>query len=328
MSKAPRVSIGMPVRNGSRFIREAIDSLLAQTFESFELIICDNASTDDTESICRDYAAKDSRVRYFRNEQNIGPAGNYNKCFNLSRGEYFRWHAHDDLAAPTYLTRCVKALDADSSIVVAYPSTIIVDDTGQQICEYDFRPRTDAASVSARFEELVMINHKEHRAVEIFGLMRSSALLQTPLQGAYARGDSVLLVRMALLGRFVELPEKLFLSRHHATQSMQTLPKDRRSRFTRMLGTGPLPPPEWWDSSRKGRANFPEWNLMKEYWRSIGRAPLFPTDRLKCRLAMLKWTIFNSHKLARDVIFATELVLGGWIDRIFNSRGTAGSTAD
>src|SRR5262245_36537007 len=123
-----RVTTGMPVRNGQRFIRQAIDSLLAQTYRHFELIICDNASTDQTEVICREVAERDARIRYFRNQENIGPAGNHNKCFNLSRGEYFRWHAHDDMCAPTYLQRCVEVLDADPGVVIAYPRTTIVDE--------------------------------------------------------------------------------------------------------------------------------------------------------------------------------------------------------
>src|SRR5262245_7900591 len=256
-NRIPRVSIGMPVRNGQRFIREAIDSLLAQTFGDFELIICDNASTDQTEMICRDYQTRDPRVRYFRNQEDLGPAGNHNKCFNLSRGQYFKWHAHDDVCDPTYLARCVEVLDGDPNVVIAYPGTLIIDESGRPIDEYKFRLATDRPSVSRRFAELVLVNHRKHRAVEIFGLMRVSALLQTPLEGAYARGDSVLLARMALLGRFVELPERLFLSRSHASQSMQTLPSfghgAGRRRVTRFLGTGPLPPPEWWDASRKGK---------------------------------------------------------------------------
>jgi hypothetical protein len=149
--------------------------------------------------------------------------------------------------------------------------------------------------------------------------MRASALLQTPLEGAYARGDSVLLARMALLGRFVELPERLFLSRHHASQSMQTLPshvRRGRSGLARFLGTGPLPPPEWWDSSRKGKVSFPEWNLLKEYWASIGRAHLPLWERLGCRAVMFKWCWWNAPKLARDVMFAAENLSLRVIDRV------------
>ncbi|HMB96546.1 MAG TPA: glycosyltransferase family A protein, partial [Tepidisphaeraceae bacterium] len=130
MSIRPKVSIGMPVRNGQRFIRQAIDSLLAQTFTNFELIICDNASTDSTEAICREYASRDSRVRYFRNSRNLGPAGNHNKCVDLSQGDYFRWHAHDDMCAPDYLEKCVECLDHNPDVVIAYPRTLIVDEEG------------------------------------------------------------------------------------------------------------------------------------------------------------------------------------------------------
>jgi glycosyltransferase involved in cell wall biosynthesis len=317
MGKAPRVSIGMPVRNGQRYIAPAIDSLLSQTYRGFELIICDNASNDQTEAICREYVARDPRVRYFRNSRNLGPAGNHNRCFALSRGQYFRWHAHDDLCAPTYLERCVELLDADKSVVIAYPSTLIVDEVGNPLEEYGFRPLTDSVHASQRFAELVLVNHRLHRAVEIFGLMRSSALLQTPLEGAYARGDSVLLARMALLGRFVELPDRLFLSRCHPSQSMQTMPTHHGlGRLRRLLGTGPLPPPEWWDVTRKGKANFPEWNLFKEYWLSIGRAPLSVAERANCYAVMFKWLGFNVPKLSRDLIFAVENISMRVIDRV------------
>src|SRR5688500_18206971 len=126
----PRVSIGMPVRNGQKYIREAIDSILAQTFTDWELIVCDNASTDATEQIVRDFAAGGPRSRYHRNPAVLGPAANHNLGVELSRGEYFRWHAHDDMIAPRYLDECVKALDADPSIVCVYPRTTIVDDRG------------------------------------------------------------------------------------------------------------------------------------------------------------------------------------------------------
>jgi glycosyltransferase involved in cell wall biosynthesis len=319
MSIHPTVSIGIPVRNGQRFISEAIDSLLGQTFCDFEIVICDNASTDQTEEICRDYMSRDPRVRYYRNSRNLGPAGNHNKCFDLSQGKYFRWHAHDDLCAPTYLEQCVKCLDENPDVVLAYPKTLIVDEVGKPMEEYNFAPATNSPSVAERFSSLVLVNHRQHRACEIFGLMRASALRQTPLEGAYARGDSVLLVRMALLGRFVELPERLFLSRCHSSQSMQTMPSGKkrgRGILTKVLGTGPLPPPEWWDASRKGKANFPEWNLFKEYWVSIGQAPLSNGERMHCRTVMLRWLSQNVPKLVRDLIYATENLSNRFMDRV------------
>jgi glycosyltransferase involved in cell wall biosynthesis len=317
----PRVSIGMPVRNGQKYIREAIDSIVAQTFTDWELIVCDNASTDNTEQIVREYAARDSRIRYHKNETNIGPAGNHNVGVRLSRGEFFRWHAHDDMIGPEYLARCVELLDRDPDAVLAHTKTQVVDEKGKFIEDYNFVLRTDALKPAKRFAELVLVNHRRHRAVEIFGLMRSSALRETPLEGAYARGDSVLLVRMALRGRFVEASERLFLSRSHPSQSMQQLPSrlrdsHSRARFSSLLGTGPLPPPEWWDPSLKDRITFPEWKVMGEYWRAIGEVKLPAAEKLKCHGVMLAWTVRNLHKLARDVIIAAEQLLSPAIDRL------------
>jgi glycosyltransferase involved in cell wall biosynthesis len=316
----PRVSIGMPVRNGQKYITEAIDSIRAQTFTDWELIVCDNASTDATGQIAREYAASDPRVRYHRNEQDIGPAGNHNLGFELARGEYFRWHAHDDLIAPDYLAKCVAALDADPSVVSAHTQTAIVDARTQFLENYDFKLRTDDTGASRRFAQLVLVKHRCHRAVEIFGLMRSSALRKTPLEGAYARGDSVLLARMALLGRFVEVSGRDFLSRSHPSQSMQQLPSrlrnaNGRALLSRFLGTGPLPPPEWWDASLKGKITFPEWRVMREYWRAVLETPLTLVDKFKCHAVMVAWILLNLPKLMRDLIVAAEHVASPALDR-------------
>src|SRR5262249_28756332 len=144
-SRSPRVSIGMPVRNGQAFIREAIESIQAQTFTDWELIVCDNASTDDTEKIVKQFAVNDPRVRYHRNPQDIGPANNHNVGFQLARGEYFRWHAHDDMIAPEYLAKCVEALDRDPTLVCAHTQTVIVDSNARFCENYDFKLQTDAS---------------------------------------------------------------------------------------------------------------------------------------------------------------------------------------
>ena len=101
--KVPQVSIGMPVYNGEPFISEALDSLLDQTFTDFELIISDNASTDSTEAICRQYAAKDSRIRYVRQAENLGAPANFQFVLDQAVGKYFMWAAADDLQTPNYI---------------------------------------------------------------------------------------------------------------------------------------------------------------------------------------------------------------------------------
>jgi glycosyltransferase involved in cell wall biosynthesis len=125
------VSVGVPVYNGARYVARTLDSLLAQTLTDFELIITDNASTDATESICRDYAQRDSRIRYHRADTNLGVVRNFNWCVELARGEYFHWHAADDMAAPTLLEKCVAVLDADPSVVLAFARTMLIDEQAE-----------------------------------------------------------------------------------------------------------------------------------------------------------------------------------------------------
>jgi hypothetical protein len=152
---------------------------------------------------------------------------------------------------------------------------------------------------------LINARHRVHVGYEIFGVWRRAQLAQTPLEKPDAHGDRILLVRMSLRGRFVEIPEFLFLSRAHSNQSMQA--KTDRGRLSRWIGAGPLPPAEWWDASKKGKMVFPEWNLLAEYWAAIGEVPtLSLADRIRCRLWIGLWLVRNWYKLARDLALAAE----------------------
>jgi glycosyltransferase involved in cell wall biosynthesis len=119
-SPHPRVSIGMPVYNGENFIRTALESLLAQTFTNFELIISDNASTDATEIICRQYALQDSRIKYFRQPENLGPSNNFKFVFSRASAKYFMWAACDDMWDQSWLEKCVEILDRDEQVVLVF----------------------------------------------------------------------------------------------------------------------------------------------------------------------------------------------------------------
>src|SRR5579859_2443011 len=105
------VSIGMPLYNAERYLVEALDSLLAQDYSNLEVIISDNASSDGTEAICRNYAARDVRIAYHRSEVNHGAVWNFNRVFELAAGDYFMWAAYDDTRAPTFVSACVTALE-------------------------------------------------------------------------------------------------------------------------------------------------------------------------------------------------------------------------
>ena len=126
----PRVSIGLPVYNGQRFVEEALHSLLKQTYRDFEIIISDNGSNDRTEAICRECASTDDRVRYYRNDENRGAAWNFKHVVDLSKGEYFKWAGHDDICAPEYVERCVDVLDRMPQVVLCYTKSILIDECG------------------------------------------------------------------------------------------------------------------------------------------------------------------------------------------------------
>ncbi len=114
LDSTPKVSIGFAVFNGEKTIERAIKSILSQTFKDFELIISDNASSDDTEKICKIFKSNDERVRYIRQNYNIGAAANYKYVLNQARGEYFMWAAADDWHSNDFLEVNVKVLDLNS----------------------------------------------------------------------------------------------------------------------------------------------------------------------------------------------------------------------
>ena len=209
----PRVSIGLPVYNGERYLSATIDSILAQGFADFELIVSDNASTDRTGEICRDYARRDARVRYFRNERNLGAGPNYDGCFHRARGTYFKWAAHDDCLAPDYLAKAVAALDAAPDAVLCTVGITEIGPDGEALRAYaNSFPGVTSPDPAVRFGAVI---HARHQCEDFFGLYRRAALVGSGLHDNYSGSDRVLLAEMALRGPWVSVPEPLFLHREH-----------------------------------------------------------------------------------------------------------------
>lgn len=219
--RKPLVSVGLPVYNGARHLSMAIDSVLAQTFTDFELVINDNASTDATEAICRAYAARDPRVRYHRAPRNRGLAWNFNQVFALSRGRYFKWTSHDDVILPTYLERCVEALEAHPEAVLAYPRRRfivydeVVDDGGAWLARS--LPDRIESHPKVTYHGVLRLPGYFHPTF-IHGLMRPEALRRTRGFGAYPCSDMVLVAELRLQGPLIEVPEPLYYQRHHAAE--------------------------------------------------------------------------------------------------------------
>lgn len=129
----PKVSVCMPVYNGSDYIAESIESVLAQTFKDFELIVCDNCSTDDTEAIVR--SIDDPRIRYVRNPKNLGLVGNANRCLELANGEYIGIFHHDDVMMPDNLERKVELLDEHREVGFVHSNILLIDLKGEVVSQ-------------------------------------------------------------------------------------------------------------------------------------------------------------------------------------------------
>ena len=145
----PRLSIGLPVYNGGRYLADSLDALLGQSYEDFELIISDNASTDDTSEICRHYESQDARIRYCRQARNIGLSPNHNFVVEAAQGELFKWASYDDLYARELLERCVEALDERPDVVLAHSWTAHIDES-DAVFAAPVYPLTSDAATSAR----------------------------------------------------------------------------------------------------------------------------------------------------------------------------------
>jgi glycosyltransferase involved in cell wall biosynthesis len=308
------IAIGLPVYNGEAFLSQTLESLLSQTMADFELIISDNDSRDGTQEICYKYAKMDSRIKYSRTSRLIRPGENYNRTLHLSSSKYFKWAAHDDICEPTFLERCYQCLEEDPSVVLAYSKVRIIDFAGNALQDYTYKLNTDSSNVAERFGALVRANHRIHGAYEIFGLIRRETLESIPCKGNYARADSVVLARLSLRGKLYEIPETLFLSRDHSSRSVHAVPVrigSGRTRLHEWIGTGPLPPTEWWDPAKKGKIDFPEWRIVGKYVSSVNDAPLSRAQRVQCMAEIAKWLGGSWPKLVRDLVIAGEqLVLG------------------
>jgi len=288
MSPAPRpkVTIGLPVYNGARYLAAALDSILGQTFQDFELLVSDNASTDATADICRAYAARDARITYLRQDHNVGAGPNHNFCARRATTEYFRWASHDDLMEPEYLARCVAVLDANPDAVLCHSKTRIIGDKGETFAVH--LAGLDAPRPSDRFAAVIL---KPHWCVEMFGVIRTRALHRTGLMSGYFGGDKTMLAELALLGRFLHVPEPLFVNRDHPERSLRAVPFHERQRF---------------HDTGHARRRVTHWALYTDYWRAVRRLVTDRAEKRRCYGHLGRWWFSNLHMLRvpLDVVYA------------------------
>lgn len=274
--------------NGAQFIDVCLQSIAAQSFRDFELVICDNASTDATSEIAQAWCSRDSRFRYHRARVNRGAARNFNWAFELARGELFKWCAVDDLLAPEFLGQCVEALDRDGDAILAYTGTLDIDEGGRvigEIYDNDSPLRFSDVDVCHRFHDLVL---DDHSCIYVFGLIRRSALSCSSLIGPYPGSDRALLAELGLRGRFIRIEDNLMLHREHKGRSV--------NQYTRLRDR------ETWFSGKQKRLSFPHFRLFSEYCRAVVSAPLALNTQARCIPTLVRWLRWGGWRgMARDV---------------------------
>jgi len=282
----PRLTIGLPVFNGERFLARALDSLLGQDFADFVLLVSDNASTDATPDILADYAVRDGRVRVVRQQRNLGASPNWCWVAREADTELFTWAACDDEYAPTFLSRCIALLDADPGLVLAYTGTVDIDEDGRRLREWDEFFQLDHPDPAVRFRELVS---RDHMCFQLFGVVRTPVLQSTALLGPFPDADRVTLAELALRGRFGSVRDPLFLHREHEGRSVNVHPASR----DRLA---------WFDTSNVKTRAFPAWRLGRELAAAAQRAPLPAADTARVLLEMRVWLRFSRARLVRNVV--------------------------
>ena len=306
----PLVSAGIPVYQGANFLDQTLVALRSQDYPNLEIVVCDNASTDRTAEIARKHTDEDPRVRIIVNQVNIGAAPNYNKVFEVSRGEYFAWNAHDDQSSSGFFRSGVAALQAESDAVVAIPNSFRVDLEGNRLEEFEIPPGIHSTRPHIRFRA----GARADPEAIVFGLFRSDAIRRTHLHGSFAGSDRNFVAELMLHGRAVMAPDSEFYLLEHPGRSVRTFQRTGKDRFTHMRDA-------WYSPERKGRMVFPNWRRLREYISSVRRTPLGFTDSLLCYLAVGRILTDDGFKLAKQLGY--DIVAAGFfVARKLSGSGT------
>ena len=323
-SQKPRVSIGLPVYNGERYLTRALDSLLGQTYVDFELVISDNCSDDATESICRRYAAEDSRIVYIRQEANTGSCANFNFVFTQSQGEYFKWAAYDDLCEPEYLELCVQALDEHPEAVWCHTDSDRINEHDQSWLDAvnrddagfvrevqgqlkwvgHPRPDHDAEDASRRFHGVLL---GTSWSVDSYGLIRRNALNKTTLFQSYYGSEKVLMGELALQGPYYHIPRLLFAQRIHDEASSNLGSAQFQAAFATAGKQKPFVPTRL--------------AILWGHLRATLRAELSPWQRCRCWVVLCSYLMqFGKWRRVLASVLGGRGVGGDGVDAMVSDR--------
>jgi glycosyltransferase involved in cell wall biosynthesis len=281
----PRLTVGVPVYNGARYLAETLDALLAQDYRDFVVVLSDNASTDGTGEICEKYAALDPRVRYHREPANRGGAWNFSHVLDLAESELFAWNAADDVADPGHLAACVAALDAHPEAPLAFDRVRLVDGDSRVVGELgDADLDLTSPSPSARLEHFLV-----RQAVHLeYGVWRTAFLRAIGGEPDLRGGDVILGARLLLRAPAVLVPEQLFRSRRHPEQGSKLVGVVAQVRENR--------------PHVRFRLAFPQTRILAELVRSVLAAPIGAREKTRClRAVVVGWALPRKRSYASDV---------------------------
>lgn len=219
MENEPLVSIGVPVYNDAPRLRNALDHLIKQDYPSLEIILADDGSTDGSREICREYARRDSRIRYFENHQNLGAVNNHRLVIELSKGDYFTWGTGHDYFQITFVSQTLNILKANPSVLLCCPRSVFVDEDGQVVRTPIGGLDTRGLPPVERFKKVLAHLTGGGTANIFYGLYRRKTLAQVDFSRKVIGCDAIMLGELSLLGDIVQIDEILYHRFKHADTS-------------------------------------------------------------------------------------------------------------
>lgn len=265
----PFISIGMPVYNEEKYIKASVTSILRQKYDNFELIISDNASSDKTELICLELAQKDIRIKYFRNDTNVGAIANFCKVFDHAKGEYFMFAGGHDLWSLNFIQNCLKTLQDCPLSVLAYPSLIWIDEEDQPLSRETPFYDTRGFDVISRYLFVLWGTMNP-----VYGLIRMDALKKVRMNIQMLGQDLIILTELSFLGQFAYVNDATWYRR---IKNLEETRKQKIKRYNHTLFSA---------STLLSRA-MPHLRIPFELFRSIYKAEINFVDKISVFLITL-----------------------------------------
>jgi len=220
----PRVVLGMTLYNNARHLREAMDSLLAQTYTDFRLVLLDDASADETEAVAREYVSRDPRVSYYRHASRRAMVATWCEVATIAArewpaAEFFAWTSDHDRWHPDWLERMVAEMDSDPGTVLAYPASRRIGDGGEELEKLPrYFDTAGLTEIKARWRHFC--RESIGAGDMVYGLMRAPALAACGIFRPVLRPDKLLVAELALRGQIRQVPDVLWFRRETSAPSV------------------------------------------------------------------------------------------------------------